>query len=164
MKIKSISIRNFKCHKKVLDIPFYSITTFVGENDSGKTSIIDFLELILDNKLPKEGDFFHDAGGNSETEIVGEITFIPNPNLQESILHLLNGNNELKIKKVLSLTNIEVFLEMKKYEDKRFYEYENLDSSDLSKLLSDYGLVAHFHSVDIILYKICYYIYGETRS
>ena len=24
--------------------------------------------------------------------------------------------------------------------------------------------VAHFHSVDIILYKICYYIYGETRS
>ncbi|MDW5549923.1 ATP-dependent nuclease [Methanosarcina sp.] len=140
MKIKSISIQNFKCHKKIQDIPFHSITTFVGENDSGKTSIIDFIELILDNKIPKEDDFFHDAEGNFETEIIGEITLIPNLKLQENILHLLNGNNELKIKKVLTLTNMEVFLEMKKYEDKRFHEFENLEANELSRLLRDYGI------------------------
>lgn len=142
MKIKSISIQNYKCHKQLSDVEFHQITTFIGENDSGKTSIIDFLELMLENKIPQEIDFFHDAQGDCENEIIGEITFIPNPEIQSQIPHLLNENHELRIKKRLSTSSIELFVEIKKYEDDRFNYFENLDAKSLIELLDEYEIEA----------------------
>lgn len=140
VKIKSISIQNYKCHKEVLDISLYTITTFVGENDSGKTSIIDFLELMLTNKSPDENDFFHDSEGIFQDEIIGEITLLPNPELRETISSLLNESNELKIKKVITKRESKLFIEKKKYADERLNRFENMKAAELTKLLEDYKL------------------------
>jgi hypothetical protein len=142
MKIESLSISNYKCHKKLLDVNFHEITTFIGENDSGKTSIIDFLELMLSNKTPQEVDFFHDSDGECGPEIIGEITFNPNPEFQEQIKHLLNENNRLKIKKILTSTNVESFVEVKKYDDDRLNNFEGMDVKSLTPLLAEYGIEA----------------------
>ncbi|MDW7732931.1 MAG: AAA family ATPase [Methanolobus sp.] len=140
MKIKSMSIQNYKCHKELLDISLYTISTFIGENDSGKTSIIDFLELMLTNKSPNENDFFHDSEGIFQDEIIGEITLLPNPELLETISSLLNESNELKIKKVITKRESKLFIEKKKYADERFNQFENMRAAELTKLLEDYKL------------------------
>ncbi|WP_135605542.1 AAA family ATPase [Methanococcoides sp. NM1] len=142
MKIKSISIQNYKCHQNIPNIEFHQITTFIGENDSGKTSIIDFLELILDNKLPEESVFFHNAEGNCASEIIGIITFIPNPEVLDQISHLLNEENELMIKKTLTQSAIEIAVKKKVYEDDRLNTYETLSASELATLLEDLNIEA----------------------
>jgi len=37
MKLSEISMKNFRCHRQIDNIPISKITTIVGENDSGKT-------------------------------------------------------------------------------------------------------------------------------
>jgi len=142
MKIESVSISNYKCHKELSNVNFHDITTFIGENDSGKTSIIDFLELMLSNKIPQKVDFFHDSDDEYEHEIIGEITFNPNFELQEPIQHLLNKNNRLKIKKILTSTNVESFVEIKKYDDDKLNNFESMDAKSLPSLLAEYGIEA----------------------
>lgn len=60
--------------KPGLSIPFHEgLNALTGENDSGKTAIIDALKLVLltqNNEYicPMEDDFYTDETGNSVTE------------------------------------------------------------------------------------------------
>lgn len=56
----------------------------IGENDSGKTAIIDFLEIILTNSRPNKEDFHREIVIDKETKkeeeikadkIIGKIVF-----------------------------------------------------------------------------------------
>ena len=43
MKLHKLSIKNYKSLKDIDFINFDDLTTIIGENDSGKTSIIEFI-------------------------------------------------------------------------------------------------------------------------
>jgi predicted ATP-dependent endonuclease of OLD family len=61
MKIKRIKIEGFRCLKKV-DINLEDdLTLIVGENDSGKSSVIDALNIITQNKNIDNTDFNYDT-------------------------------------------------------------------------------------------------------
>ena len=63
-------MKNFRSLKEV-SIPFeQDITVLIGENDSGKTSIIDILKILFDEKVVEEDDFYY--GSN---EIIIKIEF-----------------------------------------------------------------------------------------
>lgn len=140
MKIKSISIQNFKCHKELSNVSLYPITTFIGENDSGKTSVIDFLELMLTPKIPNENDFFHDSEGICQDKIIGEITLVPSPELSESISTLVDENNEITFKKIFSKNSIQLLIKKKNYTNNKLNRYEELKSDELIKLLDELNL------------------------
>ena len=53
MKLQSIRIKGLKCYKDSGVILFYNSTVFIGENDAGKSTILDALDLLLNNKIPK---------------------------------------------------------------------------------------------------------------
>lgn len=57
MLLKSLSIRNFRCYDKLVDIPLHRLTVFIGGNDAGKTVMLHALELLLTNKRPTMQDF-----------------------------------------------------------------------------------------------------------
>ncbi|ACV24815.1 ATP-dependent nuclease [Methanocaldococcus fervens] len=74
--IKKLMVENFRSLKNV-EISFEDdITVLVGENDSGKTSIVDALKIMFDNKTVEEDDFYY---GTNKIRIVVETddkTFI----------------------------------------------------------------------------------------
>ena len=79
MIVSQLQIYNFRRFKSIDGKPGLSITfheglnALIGENDSGKTAIIDALKLVLltqSNEFirPIEDDFYTDETGNSVTE------------------------------------------------------------------------------------------------
>ena len=52
MKIKSVTLKNFRAYKYETTVDFVNLTTFVGKNDIGKSSVLEALDI-----------FFNDGGG-----------------------------------------------------------------------------------------------------
>ena len=57
MILRKLTIRNLRCHEALIDIPIHNLTVFVGENDAGKTVILNALELLVGNKHPLPQDY-----------------------------------------------------------------------------------------------------------
>lgn len=100
MKIKSVSISNFRGYKSKTNIDFNDLTVFVGENDIGKSTILEALDL-----------FFNDGKGiikfdeadlhipSDETEFQIGVSFVELPE-QVAVLsdeYLLNEHGILEV-------------------------------------------------------------------
>ncbi|MBW4829207.1 MAG: ATP-binding protein [Clostridiaceae bacterium] len=88
-------MKNFRYHKCLDDIPFHDLTTFIGENDCGKTTIIDFLDLMIGYEKVNRSDFFqgNSAEGSEiiqEDEIIGKILFKINSREKTSLKKYLD--------------------------------------------------------------------------
>lgn len=106
MKLKSIYLENFRGYRGGLRISINeNITTFVGRNDIGKSTILEALEIFFNNELIKisQEDLCVDADGESVTigcEFTGfdqkvVIDSSKSTDLKEE--YLLNQNNNLEI-------------------------------------------------------------------
>jgi predicted ATP-dependent endonuclease of OLD family len=149
MIIKSISIQNFKCHKKIQDLPLHDLTTLIGENDSGKTTIIDFLEIMLTNKTPSQTDFYRSMRINqdsgeleefSQKEIIGELIFALDDNEKTQLQEYIDDKQNICLKRVFTDTSTNTYIRCKKFDDNRFYQYESMSAPDLKQFLVDLNL------------------------
>jgi putative ATP-dependent endonuclease of the OLD family len=57
MKLTNIKVRNFRSLRNVT-INFQNFSVLIGENDAGKSSLLDLLEMALGNRKPDDNDFF----------------------------------------------------------------------------------------------------------
>lgn len=108
MNLRRMRMRNFRCYKDEILIEFDDITAFIGKNDIGKSSIMDALDIFLNDGTPDK----HDAtkGGDAkDLTIICEFDDFPaeividdkNPtNLADEFL--LNQNGKLEIHKTYS--------------------------------------------------------------
>lgn len=76
MKLKRLRLRNFRCFKDEIAIDFDEITALVGKNDSGKSTIMDALNLFLNEKNPDKDDASKD-GDQKDLTIVCEFNDFP---------------------------------------------------------------------------------------
>lgn len=76
MKLKSVSIRNFRCYKEEVTIEIDNLTAIVGRNDAGKSSIMDALEIFLNDGTPDEHDA-NRAGEPDDLAITCEFHDLP---------------------------------------------------------------------------------------
>lgn len=51
MKLVSVTIENFRCYQNQIKINFDELTTIIGKNDIGKSSILEALEIFFNNDL-----------------------------------------------------------------------------------------------------------------
>jgi len=126
------------------------MTTMIGENDSGKTAIIDFLEIILTNSRPNKEDFHREIVIDKETKkeeeikahkIIGKIVFNLNEDEKSNLdKNWLDKNNNLKLKRKYTYDNDFTYIYCRKYNDTRFYEFEDMKASELKKFLQDLKL------------------------
>jgi hypothetical protein len=56
MKLKRLRLRNFRCFQSETTIDFEDITALVGKNDSDKSTIMEALDLFLNDKNPDGND------------------------------------------------------------------------------------------------------------
>ena len=83
MKLKKMHVCNFRSLRDVT-VPFRTdLTVLIGENDAGKSSVLDILGMVLDApsvtpaKIPRpqEADFYQDPNGKQTSSITVELTF-----------------------------------------------------------------------------------------
>jgi len=147
MKIQSLSIRNYKCHRSVDKIPFRDFTTLIGENDCGKTAIIDFLEIMLTNKIPRDEDYFRyiDLTSSDQpsevtaNEISGEIVLSIDENEEHTLADYLNEQKSFHLRKVFTPEGSTSCVYTKKFSDSRFYNYMTMTASDLQAFVEELG-------------------------
>ena len=61
MKLKSVTIQNFRCFKESKTVEFENLTTLIGKNDIGKSTILEALEIFFNNDIVKIGTVFENA-------------------------------------------------------------------------------------------------------
>lgn len=53
MRLESVSIKNFRCYRDEVTVRLDDLTTFVGKNDVGKSSVLEALEIFFNNETVK---------------------------------------------------------------------------------------------------------------
>jgi hypothetical protein len=76
MKLVRMRIKNFRCYKEETVIDFDDMTAFIGKNDAGKSSVMDALDIFLNDGAPDK----HDAskgGDGKNLAITCEFSHLP---------------------------------------------------------------------------------------
>lgn len=88
--LKKINIRNFRCLKNNVEVNFeIGLTLVVGENDAGKTTLVDALKVIFQGKKIEPADFSY---GTNEIHFrieFGENVYVSKHNLDNGVVHSL---------------------------------------------------------------------------
>lgn len=108
MKLKQLRLRNFRCFKEEISVDFEDITALVGKNDAGKSTLMDALDIFLNDINPDKDDA--SKGGNPEDlKIICEFTDLPDEVILDdtnptkfSTEFLLNAEGRLEIHKLYS--------------------------------------------------------------
>ncbi|MCM1558933.1 MAG: ATP-binding protein [Butyrivibrio sp.] len=112
MKLKRVTIKNFRGYREKIQIDFDDLTAFVGKNDIGKSSILEALDIFFNNgngtvKLDKD-DINKQAVLEEDKDIIITACFDELPSkividaTNETNLaaeYLLNESDQLEIKK-----------------------------------------------------------------
>lgn len=77
MKLKTLSLTNFRCYKETISIDFDNLTTFIGKNDIGKSTILEALEIFFNNDLVKIDPSDANVYGNKEVIISCDFCELP---------------------------------------------------------------------------------------
>ena len=105
MKLVRLRLRNFRCFQEEISIDFEDITSLIGRNDSGKSTLMDALDLFLNDIDPDKDDA--SKGGNPrDLTIICEFTDLPDEVILDdanptklSTEFLLNAEGRLEIHK-----------------------------------------------------------------
>ncbi len=108
MKLSQIRLRNFRCYRDETSINFDDLTALVGRNDSGKSTVMEALDIFFNDGMPDK----HDAskhGDPSDVSIICVFEGLPDQlvldDAEFSSLgaeHLLNRSGRLEIQKVFN--------------------------------------------------------------
>lgn len=122
MKLESVSVSNFRCYRHGIETTFSDLTTFVGKNDIGKSSILEALEIFFNNETVRiEQDDANIHSGSSAVSITCEFSDLPlslslDAGAETSLAeeYLLTASGTLKIKKIYDCgkktPSVEVFI------------------------------------------------------
>ncbi|PKM93209.1 MAG: ATP/GTP-binding protein [Firmicutes bacterium HGW-Firmicutes-1] len=83
MKMTSLKLTNFRGYKDTIEIYFDNLTVFVGENDIGKSTILEALDIFYNEgkgiiKMDK-GDVNKQAASVGDTETIISVCFVELP-------------------------------------------------------------------------------------
>ncbi|MEO1350803.1 MAG: AAA family ATPase [Cyanobacteria bacterium J06635_15] len=140
MLLESITIQNFRCHESIVDLPVNKLTIFIGENDSGKTAILDAICILMMSKSPIPSDFRQLNSSHQADEILISGTFKVEEH--DSIpldLCSQDGDKLVLTKKFQERTTV-CEVECLGFENEQFNIFENQKADVQKGLLRNIGL------------------------
>lgn len=153
MKLLSIQVEGFKCFKDSNLIPIHDFTMFVGENDSGKSTLLTAIDFLINN-VPRyfaDKDFHKDSSTNESVDSITIIgIFELNENSNDEV-RKYTIENKLYLKKVQNIgeSGTKCYVKINTYENNDFHKIMSLEekkitsiykATDLKKILDDLGL------------------------
>lgn len=138
MRIKYLTIRNFRGIYKLENLEISNLNTFVGKNDAGKSAILRALACFFDVKKFDIKDIFK---GKQEDDITSiEISFEPLVEIDDLAL---DSRKLITIKKEFVVVNGKVkpfeYYLSNDYSDKKYQNLWNKKEEDLNQIISDLG-------------------------
>ena len=113
MRLEAVSITNFRCYREEVRVELGDLTTFVGQNDIGKSTILEALEIFFNGDLVcmEQGDA-HVHNADKIVSITCEFSELP-PTLSldagaDTTLadeYLLTDDARLKIQKIFDCSS-----------------------------------------------------------
>lgn len=151
MKLKRLRVRNFRCFRSETTIEFNDLTALVGKNDSGKSTLMEALDLFLNDNDPDKDDASKD-GDKEDLTIICEFEDLPNEVVIDdaratklAVEWLLNSDGNLEIHKTFNgrlqkpkCTSIEAYAEHPNAEGVK--DILQLKNSDLKRRAKDLGV------------------------
>lgn len=123
MKLKKLIINNFRSYQNKLEVDFDNLTTFIGRNDIGKSTILEALEIFFNNskvKIEQKDACVHSTEDNVMIGCIFEVaedfeiiidSSSPTTLKQE---YLLNEDGDLEIHKIFDCSRksptVEIFI------------------------------------------------------
>ncbi|WP_400263093.1 ATP-binding protein [Sphingobacterium sp. SG20118] len=152
MKLETVKISNFRCYKDEIAINVSDLTTIVGKNDAGKSTILEALEIFFNNNSVKiDISDINVYSEFSEVTITCEFSELPSSvildsgavtNFQEE--YLLNNIGRLEIKKVYDCSKktptSEIYIKANHPSIETFDNLLELKEKELQALVKKYGL------------------------
>lgn len=140
MLLESITIQNFRCYESIVDLSINKLTIFIGENDSGKTAILDAICMLMTSKSPIPSDFRL----LDQTHLAGEILISGTFKIEDhdsipTDLCSQDGDKLVLTKKFQERT---IFCEVEclGFENEQFNTFENQKADNQKELLRNIGL------------------------
>lgn len=149
MKLKTVTIHNFRCFKEPKTISFDSLTTFIGKNDIGKSTILEALEIFFNNDVVKiSQDDLHKGADSNKVSITCEFFALPEKlvldsgaetNLDEEYLTI--NKDILRIKKEYDCSKVkpseEIFIVANHPTAKGYDNLLGYKEKELQKMVTD---------------------------
>lgn len=112
MRLKAIKLKNFRGYKAITTIKIDNLTAFIGKNDTGKSTIIEALEVFFNGNLVEcEREDLNIAADDNIIEISCVFDSLPAEIIIDaaapttlSAEYLLNIDGDLEIKKAFTAT------------------------------------------------------------
>ncbi|MCP4326807.1 MAG: ATP-binding protein [Alteromonadales bacterium] len=149
MQLISLEIENLRCYDVPVKITIDDLTTVIGKNDIGKSTILEALEIFFNNDVvkisPEDVNIYSEC---KKLSIICEFTSLPEKIVLDSGSEttlkgefLLTKDSTLKIKKVFDCgknkPSCEVFIIAEHPTAKGFHNLLELKEKDLQKIVKD---------------------------
>lgn len=110
MIVKAVILENFRAYKTRITIPFSQLTGLIGRNDSGKSTVLEALDIFFEGGVAKMEPADASKGGDARRVRIGVVfTDLPKQLVLDSNApttlqaeHLLNVDGDLEIHKVFN--------------------------------------------------------------
>ncbi|MCV3263234.1 ATP-binding protein [Vibrio harveyi] len=149
MKLISLEVENLRCYQEPVKVKIDDLTTVIGKNDIGKSTILEAMEIFFNNdvvKISQDDANIHNA--NKKVSITCEFTSLPKTIILDSGIettlaneYLLTKNATLKIKKVFDCSkktpSCDVFILAEHPTAKGCDNLLELKEKDLQKIIKD---------------------------
>lgn len=153
MKLKSLFLENFRCFINPVQVYFDDITTFIGKNDIGKSTILEALEIFFNNDVVKiESTDANVLSDSKSVTICCDFNDIPEEIILDSgsittlaSEYLLFSEDTLRIKKVFDCSkgkpSVEIYIIANHPTNTDgFDNLLELKEKELQKIIKDRGL------------------------
>lgn len=106
MKLKSMTLENFRCYKNPLTVTFDDLTALIGRNDAGKSTLLDALDVFFNDKALDKNDASKGGVAKAVTvtcvfwDLPSEVILDESAPTSLGEEYLLNADGELEITKV----------------------------------------------------------------
>lgn len=151
MILKSLTITNFRCFADSLPIPMHRLTVFIGENDSGKTAILDALEILLTNRRPstsEPSDFRMSSDGEVADTIVirGTLDLDDHDTIPED--YRTTDGHEFVLTKTFTASSTSCEVLGRSFADPRWNDFERQSAAVQRELLQALGIAPGRNSTE----------------
>lgn len=152
MKLISVKLKNFRCYREEFKINFSNLTTIIGKNDIGKSTILEALDIFFEKGIVRlDSNDVHISANGKIVEIECEFTDLPETIVLDDNApttlgseYLLTKDGNLKIKKRydcnLKSPKCEVFIYAYHPSKVGIDSLLQLKERELQNLIKEYGL------------------------
>jgi putative ATP-dependent endonuclease of OLD family len=154
MRLKAIKIKNFRSYIHEVTIEICSLTAIVGKNDSGKSTILEALEIFFNNELVKieSADAAHGGDCREVTiscvfdDLPSSLTIDSKASTTLKDEYLLNIDADLEIVKIfnccLKNPSVSIYVKCNHPSDVNCIDLHRLKNDDLKARLIALGIVS----------------------